>query len=145
MKTIHAIAFVILVLPGMAAHAGTAIINLSVSGEISPGVYGQVQLGNTAPPPVVYAKPMIIGSQPAMAGEPIYLSVPPGHAKKWAKHCSKYNACNRPVYFVKTAEYEPDYSKHKGRGRSDEGRGGDEERGDEGNGNRGNRGRGHRD
>ena len=22
------------------------------------------------------------------------------HAKKWAKHCSRYNACGQPVYFV---------------------------------------------
>jgi len=32
---------------------------------------------------------------------PLYLYVPPGHQKKWAKHCGAYNACGRPVYFVK--------------------------------------------
>ena len=32
---------------------------------------------------------------------PLYLHVPPGHAKKWSQHCARYNACNRPVYFVK--------------------------------------------
>ena len=27
--------------------------------------------------------------------------MPPGQAKKWSKHCGRYNACGRPVYFVK--------------------------------------------
>ena len=31
---------------------------------------------------------------------PIYLYVPPGHAKNWGKHCARYNACSQPVYFV---------------------------------------------
>jgi len=31
----------------------------------------------------------------------MYLHVPPGHEKKWRKHCAKYNACGRPVYFVR--------------------------------------------
>ena len=58
--------------------------------------------------------------------QPVYLHVPPGHAKKWDKHCHKYNACNRPVYFVKSREYDPDYRRnenhqgdqgnHKGKG-----------------------------
>jgi hypothetical protein len=37
------------------------------------------------------------------------MHVPPGHARNWAKHCGKYGACNRPVYFVMSAEYEPGY------------------------------------
>ena len=123
MKTIQATSFAVLVLASLSAHAGTAIINLSVGGEISPGVYGQVQLGNAPPPPVFYPQPMIIVRQPAMmAVEPIYLHVPPGHAKNWAKHCRAYNACNRPVYFIKSAEYEPGYYKRKDKGHRDEGR-----------------------
>lgn len=145
MKTIQAIALAVLVLASLPAHAGPAIINLSVSGEISPGVYGQVQFGNAPPPPVFYAQPMIIVRQPAMVVvEPIYLHVPPGHAKKWAKHCHEYNACNRPVYFVRSAEYEPDYRKHKDKGHRNEGRRDDGGRG-EGRGDEGKRGRGHKD
>jgi hypothetical protein len=117
MKITHATAIAVLVLSSLPAHAGTAIINLSVGGEISPGVYGQVQFGNAPPPPVFYPQPMIIVRQPAMmAVEPIYLHVPPGHAKNWAKHCRAYNACNRPVYFIRSAEYEPGYQKHKNKG-----------------------------
>ena len=39
--------------------------------------------------------------------QPIYLHVPPGHAKNWRKHCHKYNACGQPVYFVVSDEYKP--------------------------------------
>ncbi|KRB94288.1 hypothetical protein ASE07_00805 [Noviherbaspirillum sp. Root189] len=70
---------------------------------MSPGVYGRVNIGNT-PPPVVYQQPVVIVRQPRPVA-PIYMNVPPGHAKKWSKHCHKYNACAQPVYFVKSAEY----------------------------------------
>ena len=90
--------------------AGDLGINVIVSGQVAPGVYGQVQLGNASPPPVVYAQPMLIEAQ-AAPPPPVYLHVPPGHAKNWRKHCREYNACNRPVYFVRSAEYEPDYAR----------------------------------
>lgn len=64
MKPILATSIAFLALASLSAHAGTAIINLSVSGEISPGIYGQVQFGNAPPPPVLYAQPMIIVRQP---------------------------------------------------------------------------------
>jgi hypothetical protein len=79
--------------------------------------------------PVVVAQPVPM--------EPIYLHVPPGHAKNWRKHCHEYNACNRPVYFVRSAEYEPGYRPDRGehdhghhgdhgnRGRGDDDRGDD--------------------
>ena len=56
----------------------------------------------------MYPAAVIVGAPPPPV-EPIYLHVPPGHAKNWRKHCHEYNACNRPVYFVKSAEYEPGY------------------------------------
>ena len=96
-------------------------VNVIVAGEVKPGVYGRVQIGNT-PPPLVYAQPVVIVREyhPAPP-QPVYLHVPPGHAKDWDKHCHKYNACNRPVYFVKSAEYEPGYSKGKGHGNKGKG------------------------
>ncbi|HEY4970481.1 MAG TPA: hypothetical protein VII35_11290, partial [Steroidobacteraceae bacterium] len=63
------------------------------------------------PPPVVYAQPMLIEPQ-AAPPPPIYLHVPPGHAKNWRVHCHEYNACNRPVYFVRSQEYDPEYQRH---------------------------------
>jgi hypothetical protein len=135
MKLFQATALTCLMLGSLSAHAGTPIINFSVGGEISPGVYGQVQFGNGPPPPVVNAQPMIIAPPPPnVVVRPLYLHVPPGHAKHWAKHCREYNACGRPVYFVKSAEYEPGYRarkemRHRNEGRRDERRGRDEERG----------------
>ncbi len=99
-----------------AACAQAQSVNVIVSGEVRPGVYGRVEIGN-APPPLVYAQPVIIVRERRPSPlEPVYLHVPPGHAKKWDKHCHKYNACNRPVYFVKSQEYEPGYQHDKGKG-----------------------------
>ena len=58
------------------------------------------------------SQPVVV--QPVMGappGEPLYLHVPPGHAKHWRKHCHEYHACDRPVYFVRSAEYEPGFDR----------------------------------
>jgi hypothetical protein len=86
------------------SRAGDLDIHVILSGQIAPGVYGQVRLGNDPPPPLVYAQPMLIEPQ-ASAQAPVYLHVPPEHAKNWRKHCHEYHACNRQVYFVRSAEY----------------------------------------
>lgn len=94
-------------------------INVLLSGEIKPGVYGQVQIGNAPRPVVVYDQPRLIVIDKRYAhDEPVYLHVPPGHAKHWNKHCREYHACERRVYFVRSQEYEPEYQRehehHKG-------------------------------
>lgn len=92
--------------------ATAADVNVIVGGEIKPGVYGRVEVGTRPPPVVIYPQPVIITRAPVVVSQqPLYLHVPPGHAKKWGKHCHKYNACAQPVYFVKGPEYE-----HKGKG-----------------------------
>src|SRR2546430_15407602 len=67
------------------AHAQSVSINATITGEIAPGVYGRVVLGNRPPPPLVYAQPVVavpvVVAEP-VAMEPIYLHVPPGHAKR---------------------------------------------------------------
>lgn len=111
------------------AHAGDVSVGVTITGEIVPGVYGRVDLANRPPPPIVYERPVIVERlPPRVFVPPIYLHVPPGHAKNWRKHCHKYGACNRPVYFVRSAEYEPGYRRgdHDGQGRGhghDHGRG----------------------
>lgn len=92
-----------------------------------PGFYGRIDIGHMAPPPVLYPQPVIIQRPARVIVEPLYLRVAPGHAKKWSKHCHKYNACSRNVYFVRdewyTNEYAPRYrevhrgGEHGGRGR----------------------------
>jgi hypothetical protein len=116
-------------------HAQSVSVNATITGEIVPGVYGQVVLGNRPPPRVVYAQPVVavpvVVAQPVPM-EPIYLHVPPGHAKNWRKHCHEYNACNRPVYFVRSAEYEPGYrpERRQEHEHAHHGEHGDDERGD---------------
>jgi hypothetical protein len=98
-----------LVLGCASAWAAEPTVHMSVGGEIRPGVYGQIELGNAPPPPLVYAQPVVIVRPPpqAVVVAPIYMHVPPGHAKRWSRYCHRYDACGRPVYFVKSAEYEP--------------------------------------
>jgi hypothetical protein len=103
--------------------AGDVQVGVTIAGEITPGVYGRVDLSNRPPPPLLYATPVVIERSSRVGLEPIYLHVPPGHAKNWSKHCREYQACNRPVYFVKSAEYEPGYKPDdhgKGRGKHDQ-------------------------
>lgn len=77
-----------------------------------PGFYGRLDIGGYPPPQFIYAEPVFIGPAP-MNRAPIYLRVPPGHAKHWSKHCGRYNACGERVYFVQddwyTREYAPLY------------------------------------
>jgi hypothetical protein len=96
-------AAVLLTLAACAAQAQTDV-NVSIEGIIKPGVYGRVEIGTRPPPPVVYPQPVIITAPVVVQQAPIYMHVPPGHAKNWAKHCSKYNACNQSVYFVQVNE-----------------------------------------
>jgi hypothetical protein len=92
-----------------------------------PGVYGRIEIGNQPPPPVLYPQPVVI-ARPAVVvapPPPLYLYVPPGHAKNWAKHCAKYNACARPVYFVQETWVQEEYQRaHPGKGPPKHARGG---------------------
>lgn len=95
------------VVPALAA---TPYANATVEGALAPGVYGRIEIGNAPPPPVIYAQPLIIQRSPVLVQQvPLYLHVPPGQARKWSKHCARYNACGQPVYFVQVQgddEYE---------------------------------------
>ncbi len=90
------------------AYAGDVSVGVTISGEIQPGVYGTIELGNRPPPPVVYAQPVWIQQPPPRVYvAPVYMHVPPGHAKNWRRYCGRYHACDRPVYFVRSSEYGP--------------------------------------
>jgi len=99
--------------------AGPAFAQVGVSVEVhQPGVYGRIDIG-PQPPPVVYAQPIIIAPV-HQRREPLYLYVPPGHQKKWDKHCARYNACDRPVYFVREDWVQQRYDEahgHPGKGK----------------------------
>jgi hypothetical protein len=70
-----------------------------------PGFYGQLDIGGYPPPQVIYRQPRVAYDTP-----PMYLRVPPGHARNWDKHCGAYGACNQRVYFVKDSWYNKQYA-----------------------------------
>ncbi|WP_457355260.1 hypothetical protein [Roseateles sp. P5_D6] len=75
-----------------------------------PGFYGRIDIGQTAPPPVVLREPVWVQRRPVHV-EPVYMRIPPGHQKHWDKHCAKYNACGMPVYFVREDWYQERYER----------------------------------
>lgn len=94
-------------LAAVTAPAVGADVGVSISiGQ--PGFYGRLDIGDYPPPQVIYRQPRIIERVP-MDRPPIYLRVPPGHAKHWSKNCHKYNACGERVYFVRDNWYDREY------------------------------------
>jgi hypothetical protein len=123
------------VAPAIAADVG---VSISIG---QPGFYGRIDIGNAPQPRLINSQPIVIERQVRYVNPPLYLRVPPGHTKDWAKHCRKYNACNQQVYFVHDDWYNdvyvPQYhdknDKHgKGHGKGD----------DKGNGNGNGKGKG---
>ncbi|MEP7313475.1 MAG: hypothetical protein ABI859_12900, partial [Pseudomonadota bacterium] len=90
--------------PTFAADVG---ISLSIG---QPGFYGQLDIGND------YGRPRFINAQPVYVERryrnlaPIYLRVPVAQTRNWKHYCDRYNACTRPVYFVRDDWYRDVYS-----------------------------------
>ena len=112
-KTLATISLALLGGGPILANAADIDLRVILSGEVAPGVYGRVDFGTASPPPVLYTKPVVIVRQSGPPARPVYLHVPPGHARNWRKHCHRYDACGRPVYFVKSDEYAPGYKRKK--------------------------------
>ena len=103
--TAMALAAASIATPALAADVG---ISISL-GE--PGFYGQIDLGNYGRPPVIYARPVTVTrSRYGAPGEPLYLRVPTAQSRNWKRYCSGYNACGRPVYFVRDDWYNNTYA-----------------------------------
>ncbi len=81
-----------------AAYAADVGITVEIS---QPGVYGRIDIGRFPQPAIILPKPVIIAPPPHVVVQPIYMWVPYGHRKNWAKYCHRYNACGYPVYFVR--------------------------------------------
>jgi hypothetical protein len=117
MNALRKVALATFVAMAVAPLAGAAEDSVATITEpVKPGVYGRLAMAATskATPALVYEQPMFIEA-PQMGArvEPVYLHVPPDHAKNWKKHCKQYKACDKPVFFVKSAEYEPGYKPAK--------------------------------
>ena len=125
----------VLGLIGLVAAAQSALAgstNVGVSLSVSqPGFYGRVDIGDQQPP-LIYPQPVIIEQAPIAAHRrPIYLHVPPGHSRDWARYCGQYRACGQPVYFVREDYYRHnDRDAHRAWDREDHGRHERDDRGD---------------
>ncbi len=110
----------------MSLSSAWAATDVGVSVQVNqPGVYGRIDIGNTARPTVINTAPVVVmPAQPqpqqrqiqVQAPEPVYMWVPPGHQRNWKRHCREYNACNQPVYFVQDQWYR-DNIRGSGQGR----------------------------
>lgn len=89
-------------IPVLAADVGVSI-NIG-----QPGFYGRLDIGNFPQPQLINRQPILI-ERASVSRPPIYLRVPPGHAKHWSKHCRDYNACGERVFFVRDSWYNNDF------------------------------------
>jgi hypothetical protein len=105
-------------IPAFSADVG---VSLSIG---QPGFYGRIDIGDYPSPQVIYQQPRLMYRQP-VPRPPIYLHVPPDHARNWRYHCRQYNACDERVYFVRgdwyEREYVPYYREHHGDRRDERG------------------------
>jgi hypothetical protein len=104
-RLLFALALAGVTVPALAADVG---VSISV-GE--PGFYGRIDIGSFPRPRLLYREPILV-ERVTVVEAPLYLHVPPGHAKNWRKYCRKYEACGRPVYFVEDRWYNDVYVPH---------------------------------
>ena len=76
--------------------------NVTAGGPLRAGVYGRIELRGATPPPVVRPQPVVVTAPvEGVSADPVYLYVPPGQVRRWAQHCAKWQACDKPVLFVR--------------------------------------------
>lgn len=93
------------------AAATTSLLAADIGVSINigqPGFYGRIDIGDYPQPRLLYRQPWAVG-RVAAHRPPIYMHVPPGHAKNWRKHCREYDACGERVYFVQDRWYRNEY------------------------------------
>lgn len=146
----------ILLLLASTLFAVPAVAQVGVSVSIGdPGFYGRIDIGNAPRPRILYRDAVVV-ERVRVVQQPVYMRVPPGHARNWKKHCREYNACGERVYFVHNDWYNDVYTPHyrqrhghqdrdHDRGHDDHRRGdhdGDKHHGNNGHG-KGHKGKGH--
>jgi hypothetical protein len=102
------------ILMAMAMTVAAATLSAPASAQISvnigqPGFYGRLDIGGFPPPPLLFPEPVMIQRVP-VGRPPLYLRVPPGHARDWRHHCRHYGACGERVYFVQDNWYRDEYA-----------------------------------
>lgn len=74
-----------------------------------PGFFGRIELGNFPGQPPLMISHAVMGNPGVFTGSPIFMNVPPEHARNWSRFCQLYGACDWMVYFVDNAWYEQVY------------------------------------
>ena len=100
-KILLSAALALSAVPALAADVG---VSISIG---QPGFYGNIDIGDFPRPRLIYPQPVLIVPGPSYP--PVYMHVPPGHAKNWRRYCGRYDACGRPVYFVQDRWYNDVY------------------------------------
>jgi hypothetical protein len=106
MKRLILVASVVAVTISMPVFATDIGVSVSIG---QPGFYGRLDIGGYPQPQVIYSQPRVI-ERVYVEREPIYMHVPPGHAKNWGKYCHRYNACGERVFFVQDNWYNYEYA-----------------------------------
>lgn len=92
-----------------AAVAGPALAGVGISVHVGePGFYGQLDIGGFLPR-VLFSRP-VIAERRGPALPPVYVRVPTGQERDWNRYCGRYQACDRPVYFVRDDWYRNEYA-----------------------------------
>jgi len=88
------------------AFAGNVGVSISV-GE--PGFYGQIDIGGYGRPSLIYSEPVVLAPR-YRSYAPAYIRAPSDHYRNWGRYCGRYDACSRPVYFVRDEWYSNVYA-----------------------------------
>lgn len=86
-------------------HADDAEVSVGIG---QPNFYGRLDINDFPAPQLIYRQPMII-ERGTINSPPIYLHVPPSHARHWGRHCGEYHACGERVLFVQDNWYKRQY------------------------------------
>jgi hypothetical protein len=86
------------------ADATDAGISITVG---QPDFYGRLDIDDYPRPQRLYSRPILVERVPHRT--PVYMHVPPGHAKHWSKHCREYDACGEREYFLQDSWYSNEY------------------------------------
>jgi hypothetical protein len=75
-----------------------------------PEFHGRIELDEGYyRPRVVYDRPVVLDRRFRNMA-PIYVRAPRDQYRDWRRHCAKYEACERPVYFVRDEWYTQIYA-----------------------------------
>lgn len=104
-KCVFAVSFVAAALTSTPV---SAEVNLNVNiGVGAPDYYGVLPIQGVTPQ--LWNENPIVAIGAAIAGAPIYLTVPNKHRRNWRRYCAQYGACGVPVYFVQRGWYNHHY------------------------------------